>query len=150
MITMKLSGDKEALGFFSKLPERLRVAKNDIELDIAKDAAKQARFQVSRRFKQRSGRMRESIKIEKFGNHWGVKAGGDEAPYFRIQEEGFIVRGWHFEPWPGHGRHSEGLSWPGGMIRIPARHPFLNAVMSTSRRSSQIAERRLKQIGVRQ
>ena len=146
MISIQLTGDRETRGFFSRLPREIKMASKEIEFDIAKDVQKGTRFRISKRFRQKSGRMYESVRVHKFGNHWGVMAGGATAPYFPVQEYGKEIVGWHFVP-SDFGKHGEGTSRKGGIIRVPGRKPFTDAIISARMRSDKIAERRLRRIG---
>ena len=148
MISIQLTGDRETRGFFSKLPGRMRVAAKEIEFDIAKDVQKGTRFRISQKFRQKSGRMYESVRVHKFGHHWGVMAGGTTAPYFAIQEWGKDIVGWQFHP-SDFGKHGEGTSRRGGMIRIRGKKPFTEAIASARARSPTIAIKRLARIGGR-
>lgn len=148
MISITLLGERETRGFYSTLPGKLKLASTEIELDIARDVQKGTRQRIASRFRQRSGRMWESVRVHKFGRHWGVAAGGVTAPYFPVQEYGKDIVGWHFVP-GGLGKHGEGTSRPGGMIRIRGRKPFSDAIASARARSKAIGERRLRRVGVR-
>lgn len=149
MISIQMTGEREARGFFSKLPGKINVAKREIELDIAKEVAAGTRANISQRFKQKDGRMLESVRLHKFGLHWGVIAGGATAPYFPVQEFGKDIMGWSFIPDPTgrSGKYGEGHSVKGGMIRIKGRRPMTDAIVLARKNAVNTARKRLRRIG---
>jgi len=151
MISIQLTGEREARGFFSKLPGRINVTKKEIELDIAKEVVARTRTNILQRFRQRDRRMLESVRLHKFGIHWGAIAGGATAPFFPVQEFGKDIVGWRFVPDPTGraGKYGEGFAVKGGMIRIKGKRPFTDAIAHARANAVKTAGVRLRRVGGR-
>ncbi len=149
-VTFKITGANETVRYLKGIESKFPYATNEIGRNIATDVARGTRMRIINMVRRtkgigRTGNLLNSVKTNKVGNHWNTSVGGSLAPYARVQEFGKTISGYHFVP-NRRGRHAEGVSAPGGSIRVPAHYFFTNSVETTRSRAKKIAKRTIDRL----
>jgi len=125
MIRIRVIGAKELSKRLTKMSKNIKKAVNQSDMEIAKGIQKGTKLRIAKRHvKYSTGEMKQSVIAQPFGKHWVVKA-GQGIPYFRIQEEGGIISGWHPQFIMGL---EQFRMVPGGAMKIKGRNSLRDTV----------------------
>lgn len=152
-----IEGIGDCIHYFTKVSKDFPLTADDISRTLATDTRTRARQLLTQRLSQkRRGygspnitRTLESSMMVWQANkgHWVFRPwSGIAEMYGPLQEAGGTIHGWHFLPIKGAGRLGEGISLPGGSIKIPPKWFVTDAVNSTVGRSDSIIEREMNKL----
>lgn len=147
MLELRVTGIDKTMNYIRDVYQGMPQYKERLEQALAQDIVKGARYRVSTRLSQKTGRLYESIHTLKVGEHWTAVAGGEDAPHAVLHEFGiFPIEGYHFVPKVGEGRHGEGFMARGGTHPGFESTRFMrDAMESTDKRALSIGERIMKE-----